>query len=103
MIDKDSSESIELVYFKLYSDFSYNIRGKYELTICENTKGYTVFSISKNNIYRNVMIIMQKPISVFYNVAPDELIRNISSRLIEVYHIRKILRYKCIDEIENMI
>lgn len=88
---KEKNKSIDLIYFKSYSNFSYNINGKYDVIVRENTNGHTVFSISEYNICRDVIIILQTPLNVFYNISPDKLIKK--------YLMMEFKCYKSVNEI----
>lgn len=84
-----NQKNCKLIYFRKYSDFSFQVEDDFTVRISENPYGLTEVFVEYCGISRKTVTFVQCVLSVFREVSPTDWICRSSGYLIQLYQQRE--------------
>lgn len=78
-------QNCKLIYFRKYSDFSFQVEADFTVRVSENQDGMTEIFVEYSGISRKVVTFQQCALTVFREVSPTDWICRSSGYLIRLY------------------
>lgn len=80
-----NQKNCKLIYFRQYSDFSFQVEDNFTVMLSENQDGWTEVFLKYCGISRKTAIFKQCALAVFREVSPTDWICRSSGYLIRLY------------------